>query len=265
LIRLAAWAAVALLAALVPIGARAASTGAPELVLSYTAGNTLQLVLGGATVSSDSPQAQIPYGPYQVVVIDNASDTTDPAHMFQLLGPGIQLGTDLQQGDDKSEIYSETLGANSTYTFSDRALPALAPIVFRTTGTPVSPVPAQPVPTGTSGGSNGQSSNSGPVGSSVATGRLRGTLQATVGAGGALRLTSGGKAVTTLKAGKYRLAVVDKSRTAGFVMTRLHAKPISLTTAGFIGSRSATLVLQAGQWSFRPSTSGPKSYFAVAS
>ena len=261
-----AWAAVALLAALAPIGARAASLAAPELVLAYTAGNTLQLVVGGATVSSDSPQAQIPYGPYQVVVIDNASDTTDPAHMFQLLGPGIQLGTDLQQGDDKSEIYSETLGANSTYTFSDRALPALAPIVFRTTGTPVSPVAAQPVPTTTSGaGSTGHSSNSGPVGSSVATGQLRGTLQATVGAGGALRLTSRGKAVTTLKAGKYRLAVVDKSHTAGFVMSRLHAKPISVTTAGFTGSRSATLVLQAGQWSFRPSTTGPKSYFAVVS
>ena len=116
-------------------------------MLAYTAANTLQLsVAGGSPVTSDSPQAQIPYGAYQVVVIDNASDLTDPAHMFQLVGPGVELGTDLQQGDDKSEIYNETLAANSTYAFSDRALPALAPIVFHTSATPVSPSTHDTVP-----------------------------------------------------------------------------------------------------------------------
>jgi hypothetical protein len=187
--------------------------------------------------------------------------------MFQLLGPGIELGTDLQQGDDKSEIYNESLAAASTYTFSDRALPGLAPIVFRTSGTAVSPVSSQPTTTttdtpGVSSGSH--TSNSGPVGSKIGA-PIRGTLTATVSPEGRLELTRAGKAVGTLKTGRYRVAVVDKSRKAGFVMSRVRARPISLTTARFTGSRSTTLLLQVGQWSFRPSTTGHKSYFAVVS
>src|SRR5277367_3782546 len=91
-------------------GGLAASAGSPVLELLYTATNNLSVSApNGDTFAANSATRTVPPGTYVVTIEDDAYDGTDPAHMFQLAGPGINLMTDLQGGDDKSEIYTETL------------------------------------------------------------------------------------------------------------------------------------------------------------
>ena len=130
----------------------AASADTPVLELAYTATNVLSVSApNGDTFTAASATRVVPPGTYVVTIEDDAYDGTDPAHMFHLTGPGINLMTDLQGGDDKSEIYTETLAANSTYTFKDDYEANLPAIVFTTTGTPAPPssTPAPAVPTQT--------------------------------------------------------------------------------------------------------------------
>jgi hypothetical protein len=244
----------------------AAGAPGPELTLAYSAGNTLELIPpGGSPVSAGSPGAQLPFGAYQVDIIDDAADGSDPVHMFQLSGPGVNLSTDLQGGDDKSEIYQETLAASSTYTFSDTAEPGLAPIVFRTTGTTVSS-PAQTVSTPRPVGTTPSSTNVGVLGSGVAKKlSYRGTLQATVGASGKPTLSSGGRPVSTLRAGRYAISVVDRSPHAGWTIQEARRGATTLTGNGFVGRKTRTVALAAGQWLFYSTFLGKKTYFFVES
>ena len=261
----------ALLALTLAAGATAATGSSPELMLVYTAGNILEVTLaGGPTLTASSPTGQIPFGAYQVVIIDDASDGSDPVHMFELSGPGLNLTTDLQGGDDKSEIYAETLAANSGYTFADSALPGLAPIVFRTTGTSASAASpgqttvAQPATTTASGkGSSSSTSNSGVVGSALPKPPFRGTLAGTVSSSGKLLLTDKGKNVSTLDPGRYLISVVDRSTKDGFIVQQIGKPALALTGGSFVGRRSKTIDLEAGQWLFYATFTGRKSYFIV--
>jgi hypothetical protein len=260
---------VALAALIAVAGATGKAGNAPVLTLAYSATNTLELTPpGGSPVGAGAPTPLVPPGAYQVVIIDSAADGTDPVHMFQLSGPGVNLLTDLQGGDDKSEIYAETLASNSTYTFQDDDEPSLAAIVFQTSSTPA---PAAASQTTTSGGSttakttaNGsQSSNSSIVGSKAVTETFRGNLAAGVSANGKLSLTREGKRVTTLKAGRYDVTVLDRSGRAGFVIQELRGSPRTLARAPFTGTRKTTIVLSAGQWFFYSTILAAKSYFSV--
>ncbi len=241
---------------------------APVLTLAYSAANTLELTPpGGSPLGAGAPAPLVPPGAYQVVIIDSAADGTDPVHMFQLSGPGVDLLTDLQGGDDKSEIYAETLAPNSTYTFQDDDEPSLGPIVFQTSSTPA-PAAASPPTTSESSttattGNGSQSSNSSIVGSKAVTETFRGNLAASVSASGKLSLTREGKRVTTLKAGRYEVTVRDRSGRAGFVIQELRGSPRTLARAPFTGKRSATIVLSAGQWFFYSTILAAKSYFSV--
>jgi hypothetical protein len=262
----------AFLALTLVAGATAATGSSPELLLVYTAGNTLEVTLaGGPTLTASSPTGQIPFGAYQVVILDDASDGSDPVHMFEFSGPGLNLTTDLQGGDDKSEIYTETLAANSGYTFADSALPGLAPIVFRTTGTPASgaspgqTTPAQTATTTTSGtsSSSSQYSNSGVVGSGLAKEPFRGTLTGTVSSTGKLLLTDKGKNVSTLEPGRYLISVLDRSTKNGFIVQQIRKPALTLTGGSFVGTRTKMIVLAAGQWFFYATFTGKKTYFIV--
>jgi hypothetical protein len=259
---------IAFLAVLVVAGLPAAGAAAPgpALTLAYSAGNALEVIPpGGSPFVTGSPTGQIPYGAYQVDIIDDAADGSDPVHMFELSGPGVNLSTDLQGGDDKSEIYQETLAANSTYTFSDTAEPNLAPVVFRTTATAVS-TPTETVTTPKATATTPSTRNSGPVGSEV-TKKLayRGALEATVGATGKLTLSSHGRPVSTLLSGRYAISVVDRSSHAGWTIQEAHKSPTALTATGFVGRKTRTLVLAAGQWLFYSNFIGKKTYFFVES
>jgi plastocyanin len=74
-------------------------------------------------------------------------------------------------------------------------------------------------------------------------------LVGTVGPGFTISLTANGKAVKQLKAGKYTLVVHDKASIHTF---SLKGPGISkaLTTASFVGTKSVTLTLKKGGYTF---------------
>jgi plastocyanin len=76
------------------------------------------------------------------------------------------------------------------------------------------------------------------------------TLQATVGPGYTIGLTQAGKTVKTLKPGTYRIAVADRSGEHNFVLARKGAAPRQLTTVGFTGTKTVTVQLAKGTWTY---------------
>ncbi|HEX4521277.1 MAG TPA: hypothetical protein VH063_16975 [Gaiellaceae bacterium] len=255
---------IALLAA--PDGFTAA-TDLPVLDLAYTSANVLSVSApNGDTFGATSAVRTVPPGSYVVTIEDDAYDGTDPVHMLHLAGPGVNLMTDLQGGDDKSEIYNETLAPNATYTFRDDDLPNLPAIVFTTSSTPAvsSTTPTSTGTTTTSATkpkSSKTSKNSDVVGSAKTT--FRGTLEAMVGVHGSLSLTKARKRVTALKAGRYRFAVSDRSTTRGFFIEKIRTPFRTLSTPAFVGKRQTTVELGPGQWLFFSALTGRKTYFIV--
>jgi hypothetical protein len=65
---------------------------------------------------------------------------------------------------------------------------------------------------------------------------------------------SGGKRVSSLKAGKYRVTITDSSAKAGFTLQRIGRAATSLTSAPFVGRHAVTLNLAAGKWKYYSST-----------
>ena len=90
---------------------------------------------------------------------------------------------------------------------------------------------------------------------------MRGTLTAGVSAAGALSLEFKGKSAARLTAGRYRVVVVDRSASSGFVLEQAKR---ALTVSGlkFVGRRSETVALTAGHWLYTPGT-GTKRYLLV--
>ena len=81
---------------------------------------------------------------------------------------------------------------------------------------------------------------------------FRGTLTAGVTSGGKLTLVFKGKPVTALKAGRYTIAVTDKSPKSGFVLAKVTQKPMTVTGAAFVGKHSASVRLTTGTWVVSP-------------
>jgi plastocyanin len=80
------------------------------------------------------------------------------------------------------------------------------------------------------------------------------TLKGVVGPGYSISLTKGGKRVKTLKAGKYKFVISDKSDFHNFTVER--EKPSSpkiekhITGTGFVGKKTMVMTLKPGSWSF---------------
>jgi predicted secreted protein len=86
-----------------------------------------------------------------------------------------------------------------------------------------------------------------------------------VSAAGKLALTFKGKEVATLAKGRYTITVTDKSKKSGFILQGTGQKAIVVSAAGYVGKRSTTIDLTAGQWFFYPTFVGAKTYFLVES
>ena len=89
------------------------------------------------------------------------------------------------------------------------------------------------------------------------------TLTATVGPGFTITLTKGGKKVTTLKAGTYRIVVRDRSGMHNF---RLKGPGINkATSVAAVTSATWTVRLRAGRYTFvcDPHASGMRGSFRV--
>lgn len=73
-------------------------------------------------------------------------------------------------------------------------------------------------------------------------------LVATVGPGFTITLTKGGKKVTTLKPGAYRITVRDRSNLHNFVLTGNGLR--KATTVGFVGQRTWNVTLRRGSYRY---------------
>jgi hypothetical protein len=255
---------IALAAAASLVLAGEARAAQPSLYASYSPSCTFAW-----TGDNSAPVTSLPPGTYDVVVTTPFAFGDGLASclyvQFHLTGPGVDLDTDLGQGDAEIEQLTVTLQPNSTYTVQDDGRPAQTRRTF-TTGSSG---------TASSGGSasagSGSSSSTGKVkgtpsvdiaGSAVSP--FRGALDAIVYKNSRLSLTRNGKVVKFLKAGRYTFSVDDESHTAGFMLQSLRGKPKAITSASFVGSHDVTVTLAQGRWFFF-APGGRKSAFIVLS
>jgi hypothetical protein len=194
-------------------------------------------------------------GTYKLILDDTSETDMD----FDLAGPGVKLVTDMSHAEEGSAAWIETFAPSSTYTFRDDQHPA----TVWTFQTSASSVPASGTTTTTCASCTTPQTLTGPtdvVGSQVVP--HRGSLAGSVSSSGKLTLDFKGKPVTSLRSGGYAVTVVDKSPRGGFVLQGVHRAPVTLTKPAFVGTRTVTLNLTAGQWAYS-TPGGIKSYFIV--
>jgi hypothetical protein len=211
----------------------------------------LEVVLGNGTRirTTAAPGSVIPPGPYLLIVNTDVPEPRDSFHIFHLSGPGVNMSSDLLPCENPREIYDVTLRPNSTYVYEDTRHPDTPRVVFSTAAT------------GSSADTSGASSGPGYVTSSgtvsnqsvIGTNAFRGTLTGTVAAG-KLNLSRNGKPVSTLKTGRYRIAVDDRTASGGFALRRPKGDTVQLTAPAFVGKRSTTLTLRPGRWAYSSPT-----------
>jgi len=76
------------------------------------------------------------------------------------------------------------------------------------------------------------------------------TLVGTVGPGYTISLTKGGKAVKTLKAGKYKLVIHDKASIHAWSLDGPHGYAKDFTQIPFVGSKTFAVTFKAGKYKF---------------
>jgi hypothetical protein len=204
----------------------------------------------GANVTTVAP------GTYQIVIA-----TSDPYGVygqteglrackgfvqFRLSGPGVSVYTTLDYGDETSEIYPATFQPGATYTLQDdnNITGTRRSITVATSGS------ASPAPSTPSKGTPATGAN------------VRGALHGIVAHNGKLSLRRNGKAVTSLKSGRYTFSVDDQSAKQGFRIQLLKGKAQTITSVAYVGWQELTLSLEPGRWSyFTPG--GAKTSFIV--
>jgi len=255
---------VGLLALTGAAGVHAARTAAPSLTLNVSTNGALEIVLGNGTRlrTATAPGASIPPGPYLAIVASDVPDSQDIFHMFHLFGPGVNLSSDLLPCENPAPVNTVTLQPGATYTYEDSRHPDITHVVFTTS---VSGSSADTV--GSAGGpatakTTGSVGNSSVVGSGIK--NVRGTLAATITAAGGLSVSLNGKGLSRLKAGRYAIAVDDRTRRDGLTIGRLHASPVVVTGPSFTGRHTVTMYLAAGRWSAYASPRAKRVFTVVA-
>jgi hypothetical protein len=267
-------ATLALFAVLVPAThAGVRETVLPTIYVEYTMNCTFSISDdNGRRVTSLAP------GTYQVhitspvvfstVDLSGINDMTACKGFldFRLTGPGVNLSTTLQDGDEDKDTFKETFQPSGTYTAVDLNQPAVARVVFTTTASGSPEAPPSPYKPSTSSSKGDVSQD--PIGSAVKANPLRGSLSAVVTPTGKVQLLFKGKPVSTLREGRYTATVKDQSKKAGLFLQLLGksgqvVSSLTASTTPFVGQRTAELTLKKGQWGFLPSSGGKKSYFIV--
>jgi hypothetical protein len=245
------------------LGASVEGAAATAITLEYTSGGVLLVMTADGTTirTSTAPGTVILPGPYQVIFNDDVPDSTDVQHLLRLQGPGVNLQTDMAAGDNKTELYDVVLAPSATYTFADDRQPTLAHVVFSTASSG-STGSSGSSSGGTSSGSTGTSSNTSPIGSDVKVDPFRGRLAGSVAAGGKLTFTAGGSRVLKILSGRYKITVADRTGKGAFVMQQGRKPAITLTGRSFVGTRTVTVDLKPGEWTFY-SPAGKKTGFTV--
>ncbi len=237
-------AAAALLAALAaPVGRAAPGAVALTLQVTFAANGTITVTLPDGTpvgTTSGAPTV-IPAGYYTLELVGPGACTALP--LFELVGPGVDLYSDMTAGEENYMTQEVYLRPSSTYTWRNEAVPGVVH-TFVTTATAQGTVPT-PTPPGAAK-SSATVSSSDIVGSAVAP--FRGRLTAVLSASGHVTLTYRGAAVRRLPHGRYTVRVTDRSATSGLAL-RKGARTVALAGTRFVGTRSASVVLTPGRWS----------------
>jgi hypothetical protein len=255
---LAAGAVLVALLALAPVaGGRATANPALQVHFSLTGSITVTLPDGTPVgVTSGSPTV-IPAGYYTVLLFGPGGCANIP--YFELNGPGESIANNLTEGELDNDTVNAFLQPNSTYTWRNRAVPGTV-YTFVTSSQVLGSPPAHAGPGGLTASNHTTVSSTDFVGSAILP--LRGTLEVAVSRAGKLSLAYDGKSVSSLKAGRYTLAVADASATSGFMLQKKGHVAKAITGPKFVGKQSvARFELTAGKWIFAPS--GGKQSFTV--
>jgi hypothetical protein len=246
------------------LGVQESFAAPPPMTLNVNVSGALEVVLGnGAHLRTPSaPGAVIPPGPYMVIVASDVPDSQDIYHMFHLFGPGVNLSSELLPCENPAPVLAVTLQPNSTYTYEDLRHPDITHVVFSTSAGGSSADTAGLSSRPTTGKTTGSVANSSPVGSAVA--KVRGTLAGTIDPTGKPSLNLNGKRVTSLKSGRYKLTIEDRTAKGGFSIAQLHKPSLTVTSAAFVGRRTVTLTLETGRWLFYSSTAAKHGFVVVA-
>lgn len=174
---------------------------------------------------------------------------------FDLQGPGVNIMDNMLGGEETRETDDAVFLPNSTYTWTDEADPSVV-YTFTTSpdvvGTPPPAVSGSAASAALSslasseGLGGGTVSNVGVVGSSLSSSRA--PLAATVTSAGVLSLTSQGRPITRLAAGRYTITILDSSKTAGFVLEHAGHAAVTVSAGPLVGKRSLSIELTAGRW-----------------
>jgi hypothetical protein len=250
---------IALAAGLGIPSAGVARSQADVLAISYIGSTSLQMrAPDGSIVRSGGT---LPAGSYSLQVDD--PDYTNPS--FQMSGPGMNVSSDLDSTgmgiDRPAFLGSVTLQLNGSYKIQDANIGASSAITFTAVAGGTSGGSTGGTTTTTSGGTSGGGSTGGSSGSTTT--KLVGTIKASVSATGKPALSFGGRAVKTLKKGRYMFTVADHSKKAALIVWALGRHALTLSGAAATGSSSHSVTLSAGKWFFEAFMSGPRTYFTV--
>ena len=247
-------------AAAAVLAGRAQAADAGALRVTFHDNHTITVTLDDRAVGTASGAATVIAAGSYTVYVDDTAAVSGPE--FELSGPGVHLVTDNFFGESPMETYRVDLQPSSTYTWRNNERPGQV-FVFAT-----SSATAGSSGGGTSGGSssggtstgNSSSTSKDVVGSSIVP--FRGALSGDVNTAGKLKLVFKGKGVATLKAGRYRITVLDETSRSAFKLQKLGRQPVTLSGLAFVGKRSAIVTLKPGQWMFF-SSPAKKHFFAV--
>jgi plastocyanin len=188
----------------------------------------------------------IPPGTYTIHVNDDAQE-----HNFHITGPGVDQSTDV--GGYGSPTWTVTFQPGQTYRFLCDAHPDFMFGVFTTSGTSTGGTSSGGTSSGGSvsvGGSSSGGTSAGGTSSGGTHSTLLGTLIGRVNPAGKLTLTYGGIPVTKVKAGRYKITVADRTGKRSFLVQQAGHAATTVSGVAFVGTRSVTLQLAAGKWSF---------------
>jgi hypothetical protein len=231
--------------------AEARRAASPTLRITFTAAGSISVTLPDGTpvgTTSGAPTV-IPAGYYTLLFFGPGECINLP--LFELRGPGVDINDDMLGGETDTHTLYANFVPNATYTWHSDRNTALV-YTFRTS----SDVAAAAAST-TAGGSSPPPARSSLtpasqdiVGSAIVP--FRGTITAAVSAAGRLTFAYEGKSVSSLKAGRYTIAVNDESSTSGFLLEKPSRPPLSVTGAAFLGRRSLSVTLTTGKWLVMP-------------
>jgi hypothetical protein len=244
-------------ALLLPSPAQARHVATPTIVVNFTPAGVVTVTLNGTPLGTTSgPPTSISAGYYSLLL--NGPGDCINLPLFELSGPGVNIQDDMLGGEVDTHSMPTYLMPNSTYTWHlDKSQSTV--YTFRTSSDIVGSAA-----TGSSSSSS-SSKNSKPTSQDIVGSEslpFRGALTGAVTASGRLSLSFKGKSITSLKAGRYTVSVVDRSSSNGFVVKGKRSS-VAVTGMAFVGKRTAKLSLTAGKWSFGPSAGKTASSFFV--